>query len=136
MSLSKKGANNPLYGKQHKEETKTLMSKLKIGSTHSNETKNLISKALGDETYLYKIIKSNTNTEDNTNNMILSFQNDNQFENINISQDNNKFSLIGKFNSLRKVGKYFGISHSTVARYLKSGTLYQEIYKISRSLLN
>jgi hypothetical protein len=47
MSLSKKGINNPLYGKTHSEETKNLMRKLKTGTTLSNNTKNSISTALG-----------------------------------------------------------------------------------------
>lgn len=126
MSLSKKGFNNPLYGQTHSDKTKALMSRLKTGNIFSNNTKFLISKSLGDETYLYKIVK----TEDQSK------ENDNTFTFIKIDGSLKKFILINKFNSLREVGKFLGISHSTVSRYLKSDKLFQGIYKISQTLLD
>ena len=129
MSLSKKGINNPLYGKTHSEETKNLMRKLKTGTTLSNNTKNSISTALGSETYLYKYIIAEE--EDNYS---FSTLKTNEISESNDSTKS-KFILINKFTSVREVGKFLGINHSTVSRYLKSGKLCQGSDKISKTSL-
>ncbi len=49
------------------------------------------------------------------------------------------FCLIQKFTSLREAGKYLGISHSNVSRYIKSGALFSRRginYKFSLTLLD
>ena len=53
MSDSKSGKKNSFYGKTHSEETKSLMSLLKLGKTHSDST-DLISKKKGLPVYLYE----------------------------------------------------------------------------------
>jgi len=134
MSISKKGLNNPLYGKNHSEETKTLMSKLKRGTKLSYDTKKLISTTLGSETYLYKCITDKEdlncfiNTTLKTNDLSEGEAEGEVYNHFTKS----KFILIEKFPSVREVGKFLDISHSTVSRYLKSGKLYQGIYKITK----
>lgn len=60
MSISKAGANNPLYGKTHTKSTKILMSLAKKGKTLSANTKSLISNSLGKKVYLYELVFENS----------------------------------------------------------------------------
>jgi len=45
--------------------------------------------------------------------------------------DSSDFKLIGSFVSVRRAGKFLGISGSTIIRYIQSGQIYKERYKIS-----
>lgn len=99
------------------------MSKLKRGTKLRDDTKMLISRALGSETYLYKYITEKVDLSYLTNTTLKTNEDVNDFT---------KFILINKFPSVREVGKILKISHSTVSRYLKSGNLYQGIYKITK----
>jgi hypothetical protein len=56
MSISKSGANNPLYGKTHKESKKKLMSLAKKGKTLSVNNNFIIFKSLGKQVYLYELV--------------------------------------------------------------------------------
>ena len=46
VTRNNKGENNPMYGKNHSEETRKRMSKSHLGHTLSEETKGKISKVL------------------------------------------------------------------------------------------
>ena len=112
MSQSHQGTNNIKYGKTHTEQTKLLMSLAKKGKTRAEKTKEAISVENGTTVYLYAACLENS-TE--------------------------AFCLIGKYTSLRKLGKSLGISLSNVSRYLKSGSLFSRgglSYKLSLSLLD
>lgn len=137
MSLSRKGSKNPLYGKKHSEETKELMKNSKIGWLRpklSTNTKNTISSALGHKTYLYKLLDTEKTILSKMEIENTTFKVEKNKEIYN--DKNEKFLLVNKFNSLREVGKYLGISHSNVSLYLKSGKLYKRIYKISKTPLS
>ena len=41
------------------------------------------------------------------------------------------FKLIGNFVSVRRAGKFLGISGSTVIRYMNLGEIFKERYKFS-----
>jgi len=97
MSQAHLGTKNSMYGKLHTEQSKSLMSLVKKGKVHDNKTKEAISVANGTAVYLYAACLGNST---------------------------DSFCLIQKFSSIREAGKYFGISHSNVSRYLKSGALY------------
>ena len=45
--------------------------------------------------------------------------------------DSSGFKLIGSFVSVRRAGKFLGISGSSIIRYMQSGQIYKERYKIS-----
>jgi group I intron endonuclease len=115
MSLARSGSKNPLYGKTHTNETKQLMRTKKLGTFHSNSTKEKMVIAKGQVTYLYKL-----NTD------IITQE----------AKENNNFILVKKFNSIRELGRYLSVSQATVSRYLKSGNIFKNCYKISNTLLN
>lgn len=84
-------SNNPNFGKFLSIETKTLMSKAKIGVNHplygkfhSAETKNKISISSGQVIYVYS---------------------------------SDKFTLINTFNSSRKAAEFFECSKDTILKY-------------------
>ena len=52
------------------------------------------------------------------------------------AKENNNFILVKKFNSIRELGRYLSVSQATVSRYLKSGNIFKNCYKISNTLLN
>jgi len=54
MSLKKSKSNNPLFGKDHSEETKELMRQKALGRKHSEETKLLMSTKRGIITEVYE----------------------------------------------------------------------------------
>jgi group I intron endonuclease len=111
MSLAHSGMNNSMFGKLHTEQSKSLMSLAKIGKVHDNKTKEAISSANGTAVYLYAAC---------------------------LEDSMNKFCLVKEFLSIRELGKYLNVSHSTVSRYLKSGNLISRRdgkYKISNTLL-
>jgi group I intron endonuclease len=115
MSLARSGSKNPLYGKTHNDETKELMRIKKLGTFHSDSTKEKMVIAKGQVIFLYKF-DTNVTTQE--------------------SKENNKFILVKKFNSIRELGRYFSVSHSTISRYIRSGKLFKNCYKISNTLLN
>jgi hypothetical protein len=45
--------------------------------------------------------------------------------------DSEGFKLIGSLVSARRVGKFIGISGSTVNRYVNSGAIFKDRYKFS-----
>ena len=53
MSKVKVGANNPMFGKSHTEQTKDLMSKARLGKILGSKTKEAISISNGTPIYLY-----------------------------------------------------------------------------------
>jgi hypothetical protein len=88
----------------------------KLGTFHSNTTKEKMVIARGQITYLYKL------------NTIINTQKD--------KENNNNFILIKKYNSIRELGRFLGVLQSTISRYIKSGKIFKNCYKISNTLLN
>ena len=89
-----------------------MLRVVKKGKFHDNKTKEAISVANGTAVYLYAACLGNST---------------------------DSFCLIQKFSSIREAGKYFGISHSNVSRYMQSGALYFSnniYYKFSLTPLN
>lgn len=101
MSSKRKGELNPLYGKSHSEESKELMRQKALGRKYSEETKLLMSSKRGNPVNIYEKCTSEG------------------------------FKLIGSFVSARRVGKFLGISGSTILTYMKSGTVFKDRYKFS-----
>jgi group I intron endonuclease len=101
MALKKFGANNPLSGKTHTEETKELMRQKALGRKHSEETLLKMSASRG---YLV---------------------------NIHEKCDSEGFQLIGSFVSIRRAGKFLGISNNTVRLYINSGEIFKDRYKFT-----
>ena len=52
------------------------------------------------------------------------------FVNIYEKCDKEGFKLIGSFVSARRAGKFLNISGSRIVRYLKSGEIFKDRYKI------
>jgi transcriptional antiterminator len=92
----------------HSNESKQLIRDKKIGTKLSEATKKKIIVAKGHAVYLYKI---------NTN--------------ISTTPLSLDFILIEKFNSIRELGRFLKVSQSTISRYLKSGKIFKNCYKIS-----
>lgn len=136
MSLAKSGNKNPLYSKKHNNETNSLMrnKKLKTFPKASESTKEKITMANGQAVYLYKLDTSLTSASSTSSKKKQAQQ---QYDNrIKEKEICNNFVLIKKFNSIRELGKFFNVSHSTISRYLKSGKIFKNCYKISITLLN
>jgi group I intron endonuclease len=129
MSMSRTGSKNPFYGNKHREVSKELIRKSKIGKTQSIETREAISTTLGQTIYLYKKNTDKSPEVEFTDKISL-LSKDNLINNSNIVTNNNSFTLIQKFQSMRKLGEYLGVSHSTISSYLKTGKVYKGIYKI------
>ena len=113
MSLAKSGINNPLYGKTHSNESKEIMRAKKLNiklSEGRRHTKEKIKIALGQAVYLYSL-NNNTKT---------------------ISAKQN-YIFIKKYNSIRvlRISRFFKVSNGTISRYLKSGKIFKNCYKIS-----
>jgi group I intron endonuclease len=112
MSQARQGTDNSMYGKTHTEQSKSLMSLAKTGKVRDNETRKAISAANGTAVFLYAACSEHSS---------------------------DALCLIQKFTSLREAGKYLGISHSNVSRYVKSGALFSRrgiSYKFSLTLLD
>ena len=101
MSLKQAGQNNPLFGKNHSEETKELMKQRALGRRHSEETLLKMSSSRGHLVYIYE------------------------------KCDSEGFKLIGSFVSMRRAAKFLGISGSTVRLYVNSGQIFKDRYKFS-----
>ena len=108
MSLAKSGTKNPLFGRTHSNKSKQLMRDKKLGTILSEATKNKIIVSKGHAVYLYKIDT-----------------------NISITPLSLNFIFIEKFNSIRELGRFLKVSQSTISRYLKSGKIFKNCYKIS-----
>ena len=119
------GANSPLYGTTHTEQTKELMSSMRkgqenyfYGKTHTSETKELMKqKAIGRK-HLPSTLEKMSEVRGNP---------------VNIYEICNSegFKLIGNFISARRAGLFLGISGSTVIRYMHSGEIFKDRYKFS-----
>ena len=101
MSLKKSGVNNPLFAKTHSEESKELMKQKALDRKHSEDTKLKMSSKHGNPVNIYEKCSSEG------------------------------FKLIGSFVSVRRAGKFLGMSGSTVIRYLNSGAIFKYRYKFS-----
>lgn len=101
MSLKKAGENNPLYAKTQSEETKKLMKQKALGRKHSYDTKIKMSTKRGNPVNIYEKCSSDG------------------------------FKLIGSFVSARRAAKFLEISGSTVIRYMNSGAIFKDRYKLS-----
>ena len=112
-----------LWGRFHTEETKKVMSKKKMktnnplfGKTHSANSKELIrQKALN------RIVSSETKLK-------MSAIHGHPI-NIYEKSSSGKFNLIGNFVSIRKAGKFLGISPNTITKYKNLGKIYKNRYK-------
>lgn len=100
MSLKKRGLNNPLFGKVHKETSKTIMSQKKVGTLHSMETKNKMSKSHGIPIKVYE------------------------------KNASNNFILLNTYPSSRKAAIALALSSTTINKYAKTGDIFKCKYKI------
>lgn len=101
MSLTRSGENKPLYGKTHNEKTIELMRANPLNRKHTSETKDKMSKAQGNPVNIYEKCSSE------------------------------EFKLIGSFVSARRAAKFLNMSGSTIIRYMNSGQVFNERYKLS-----
>lgn len=101
MILKKSKENNPLFDKNHFEKTRDLIRQKALGRKHSEDALLKMSIAKGCFVYIYE-----------------------KFDSVG-------FKLIGSFVSIRRAGKFLGISGSTVKRYINSGEIFKERYKFS-----
>jgi len=101
MSLKKAKDNNPLFGKTQSKDTIELIRQKALGRIHSEETKLKMSAIRGNPVNIYEKCSSEG------------------------------FKLIGSFVSARRADKFLDISGSTVIRYMKSGEIFKERYKVS-----
>jgi len=101
MSLKKFKSNNPLFGKTHTEETKELMRQKALGRKHSEETLLNMSASRGYPVQIYEKCNSEG------------------------------FQLIGSFVSIRKAANFLGISANTVRLYINSGEIFKDRYKFT-----
>ena len=134
MSRNRKGSKNPFYGNKHSEESKELIRKSKLGKTQSIETREARSSTLGQTIYLYKK-NIETNLEIELTNYDYLLYKEKSINNSNIATSENSFSLEKKFQSIRKLGEFLGVSHSTISSYLKTGKIYKGLYKITKNPL-
>jgi group I intron endonuclease len=122
------GENSKSFGRTHSEETKKLFSQLRtgdknplFGKLHSNETKLLMSKAKKG-----KPLDVKTREAISKANGITVY--------IYVEVDKNCI-LNNTFFSYRKAAKFLNTSKNTVSRYIKSGLIFQNKYKLSDKLL-
>jgi NUMOD3 motif/NUMOD1 domain len=131
MSIARKGSKNPFYGNKHSEVSKELIRKSKIGKKQSIETREARSSKLGQTIYLYKLnTYKNLDVELTNYDQLLHKDKLIKYSTIDISD--NSISLVEKFQSIRKLGEYLGVSHSTVSSYLKTGKVFKGLYKITK----
>ena len=105
------GANNPLSGKTHTEETKELMRQKALGRKHSEETRGTPQHSCGGP------LKMSASRG--------------YLVNIHEKCDSEGFQLIGSFVSIRRAGKFLGISSNTVRLYINSGEIFKDRYKFT-----
>lgn len=103
MGLKRLGELNPMYGKSHSEETKDQIRQKALGRIFSEETKLQMSKA-----------SPHANP-------------------VNIYEkcSSEGFKFIGSFVSARRAAKFLDMSGSTVIRYMNSGEVFRDRYKLS-----
>ena len=143
MSQNRIGNKNPFYGKFHSSNTKLLMKKLKLGQILTTETKKAISMALGSSIYLYEVkfhsplplTQSHIESCGLGNKPNKGEAGEDQISSENLNQKMESFLLLKQFTSIREIGKYFNVSHSTISRYIKSGAIFKSKYKISKTLI-
>lgn len=99
MSLKQAGENNAMFGKTHSKETRELMSQKALDRRHSEETRLKMSANRGHLVNIYE------------------------------KCDSEEFKLIGSFVSMRRAGKFLGISGNTVRLYVNSGEIFKDRYK-------
>lgn len=91
--------NNPLFGKTHSANSKELIRQKALNRIFSEDTKLKMSAIHGHPINIYE------------------------------KSSYGKFNLIGNFVSIRKVGKFLGISPSTITKYKNLGKIYKNRYK-------
>jgi group I intron endonuclease len=132
MSIARKGSKNPFYGNKHSELSKELIRNSKIGKKQSIETREARSSKLGHTIYLYKL-----NTDKKSDVELTKFDpllhEDKIIKSSTIDINDNSVFLVKKFQSIRKLGEYLGVSHSTVSSYLKTGKVFKGLYKITNN---
>jgi len=101
MSLKKVKENNPLFGKTHSEYSIELMRQKVLGIKHFEDTKLKLNVVSGNPVNIY--------------------------EKFSLKG----FKLIGSFVSVRRTGKFLGISGNTVIKYMNSGEIFKNRYKFS-----
>jgi group I intron endonuclease len=101
MSNKKVKENNPFFGKTHSENSIELMRQKALGRKQSEDIKLKMSAISGKPVIIYEKFSSKG------------------------------FNLIGSFVSARRAGKFLGISGSTVIKYMNSGEIYKDRYKFS-----
>jgi len=101
MSLKKVKENNPLFGKTHSEYSIELMRQKVLGRKHFEDSKLNLNVVSGNPVNIYEKFSSKG------------------------------FYLIGSFVSVRRAGKFLGLSGSTLIKYLNSGEIFKNRYKFS-----
>jgi group I intron endonuclease len=119
------GTNSPLYGRTHTEQTKELMSSMRkgqdnyfYGKTHTDETRELMKQKATGRKHLPSTLEKMSKVKGNPVNV---------YEKCN----SEGFKLIGNFISARKAGLFLGISGSTIIKYMHSGEIFKDRYKLS-----
>jgi len=101
MSLKKQKESNPLFGQNHTKSSIELMRQKALNRKHSEETKLKMSTIRGNPVNIYEKVSSEG------------------------------FKLIGCFVSARRAAKFLGISGNTITKYMNSGEIFKDRYKIS-----
>lgn len=101
MSLKKVTENNPLFEKTHSENSIELMRQKVLNRKYFEDTKLKLNVVSGNHVNIYEKFSSKG------------------------------FKLIGSFVSIRRAGKFLGISGSTVKKYMNSGEIFKNRYKFS-----
>jgi group I intron endonuclease len=119
------GTNSPLYARTHTEQTKELMSSMRkgqdnyfYGKTHTDETRELMKQKATGRKHLPSTLEKMSKVKGNPVNV---------YEKCN----SEGFKLIGNFISARKAGLFLGISGSTIIKYMHSGEIFKDRYKLS-----
>jgi group I intron endonuclease len=101
MSLKKVKENNPLFEKTHNENSIELRKQKVLSRKHFEDIKLKLNVVSGNPVNIYEKFSSKG------------------------------FKLIGSFVSVRRAGKFLGISGSTVIKYMNSGEIFKNRYKFS-----
>jgi group I intron endonuclease len=101
MSLKKVKENNPLFEKTHSENSIELMRQKVLNRKQFEDTKLKLNVVSGNPVNIYEKFSSKG------------------------------FKLIGSFVSVRRAGKFLGISGNTVIKYMNSGEIFKNRYKFS-----
>lgn len=101
MTLKKVKEKNPLFEKTHSENSIELMRPKVLSRKQFEDTKLKLNVVSGNPVNIYEKFSSKG------------------------------FNLIGSFVSVRRAGKFLGISGSTVIKYMNSGEIFKDRYKFS-----